>query len=340
MTVSFAAACVCAKDALKGSNPDLGLAISAVALSVMNFARSVGAFEFPHTATTLLLAVNILVLCARHLQRSGMPAPSPDVLLRSGANLQRRAGASEYWRLVAYAFLHGSMLHILTNMALPGLVGRPSREAVSAPAYFLLIYFVSVIAGSLTGIFIHPGLLPQCRRVRRHLRRSRCATMPEASQADRSAGELLRHQPRSQHRHRLSRAKARLGCASRRPHRGHGGRAQRSMRSRSRDRQLMRCKFPEFVKLNLGVLFAVVAWLTDFSLVAMLAALCSVDRRRQRHRHRAVGAARARLDRRDARGGQCAGAGAVRSSTLPGTNGAIAVAGEPRALGRVPAEAA
>jgi len=37
--------------------------------------------------------------------------------------------------------------------------------------------------------------------------------------------------------------------------------------------KLMRCKFPEFVKLNLGILFAVVAWLADFSLAAMLAAL-------------------------------------------------------------------
>ena len=35
--------------------------------------------------------------------------------------------------------------------------------------------------------------------------------------------------------------------------------------------KLMRCKFPEFVKLNLGVLFAIVVWLTDFSLLAVLA---------------------------------------------------------------------
>lgn len=37
--------------------------------------------------------------------------------------------------------------------------------------------------------------------------------------------------------------------------------------------KLMRCKFPEFAKLNLGILFAVVVWLTDFSLPAMFAAL-------------------------------------------------------------------
>jgi len=40
--------------------------------------------------------------------------------------------------------------------------------------------------------------------------------------------------------------------------------------------RLMRCKFPEFVKLNLGILFAVVAWLADFSPLAMLAALAGL----------------------------------------------------------------
>ena len=37
--------------------------------------------------------------------------------------------------------------------------------------------------------------------------------------------------------------------------------------------KLMRCKFPEFVKLNLGVLIAVVAWLADFSPLTMLTVL-------------------------------------------------------------------
>src|SRR5580698_1191322 len=82
----------------------------------MKFNRSVGAFEFPHTATALLLAVNILVY-ALTLQRSGMPAPSSDVLFRSGAIYSGALARHEYWRLVAYAFLHGSMLHLLTNMA-------------------------------------------------------------------------------------------------------------------------------------------------------------------------------------------------------------------------------
>jgi len=40
--------------------------------------------------------------------------------------------------------------------------------------------------------------------------------------------------------------------------------------------KLMRCKFPEFIKLNLGVLFAIVAWLADFSPVVLVAALVAL----------------------------------------------------------------
>ncbi|MDE2063191.1 MAG: rhomboid family intramembrane serine protease, partial [Bradyrhizobium sp.] len=40
--------------------------------------------------------------------------------------------------------------------------------------------------------------------------------------------------------------------------------------------KLMRCKFPEFVKVDLGILFAIVAWLTDFSPMAMLVLLVAL----------------------------------------------------------------
>src|ERR1700758_3553744 len=122
----------------------------------MKFTRSVGAFEFPHTATALLLAVNILVY-ALTLQGSGTSGPSPSTLLRFGAIYTGALARHEYWRLVAYAFLHASMLHIVTNMACLVWWGGPLERRVGT-AYFLLIYFASVIAGALTGIFTQPGL--------------------------------------------------------------------------------------------------------------------------------------------------------------------------------------
>src|SRR5579864_4011231 len=122
----------------------------------MKFSRSVGAFEFPHTATALLLAINVMVY-ALVLQRSGAPVPSPAALFRSGAVYSGALARHEYWRLVAYGFLHVSMLHILTNMACLVWWGGPLEKRIGM-AYFLLIYFASVIAGALVGIFTSPGL--------------------------------------------------------------------------------------------------------------------------------------------------------------------------------------
>src|SRR5579871_2316799 len=121
----------------------------------MKFSRSVGAFEVPHTATALLLGVNIVVY-ALVLQRSGTSVPSSAALFRSGAIYSGALARHEYWRLVAYAFLHVSMLHILTNMACLVWWGGPLEKRIGT-AYFLLIYFASVIAGALAGTFTHTG---------------------------------------------------------------------------------------------------------------------------------------------------------------------------------------
>src|SRR5579871_2026620 len=122
----------------------------------MKFTRSVGAFEVPHTATALLLGVNILVY-ALVLQRSGTPSPTSDVLFRAGAIYSGALARHEYWRLVASAFLHVSMVHILANMACLVWWGGPLEKRIGT-TYFLLVYFASVIAGSLTGIFTSPGV--------------------------------------------------------------------------------------------------------------------------------------------------------------------------------------
>jgi membrane associated rhomboid family serine protease len=236
----------------------------------MKFTRSVGAFEFPHTATALLLAVNILVY-ALVLQRSGMPTPSPDALLRSGAIYSGALARHEYWRLVAYGFLHASMLHILTNMACLVWWGGPLERRIGT-AYFLLIYFASVIAGALTGIFTHTGFY---------------FSVGASAGISGILGALLCLKLLKRIDLPASFFVINLGLnivigflAPRVDWGAHlGGLVAGTVVCAALDGfevagpKLMRCKFPEFVKLNLGILFAVVAWLTDFSLAAMLVAL-------------------------------------------------------------------
>lgn len=239
----------------------------------MKFIRSAGAFEFPHTATALLLAVNILVY-ALTLQRSGMPTPSPEALLRSGAIYSGALARHEYWRLVAYAFLHGSMLHILTNMACLIWWGGPLERRIGT-AYFLLIYFASVIAGAITGIFTHTGFY---------------FTVGASAGTSGILGALLCLKLLRRIDLPASFFVINLGLnvvialiAPRVDWGAHlGGFVSGMVVCAVLDAfeiagpKLMRCKFPEFVKLNLGILFAVVVWLTEFSPTATLAALAGL----------------------------------------------------------------
>ena len=239
----------------------------------MKFTRSVGAFEVPHTATALLLAVNILVY-ALIVQRSGAPVPSPEVLFRYGAIYSGALARHEYWRFVAYAFLHASMLHILTNMACLVWWGGPLEKRIGT-AYFLLIYFVSVILGAVAGIFTHSGPY---------------FSVGASAGISGILGALLSLKLLKRIDLPVSFFVINLGLnaviaflAPSVDWGAHlGGLVAGMAICAALDGfevagpKLMRCKFPEFAKLNLGILFAVVVWLTDFSLPAMFAALVAL----------------------------------------------------------------
>jgi membrane associated rhomboid family serine protease len=236
----------------------------------MKFTRSVGAFEFPHTATMLLLAVNIVVY-ALTLQRSGMPSPSSNVLLQYGAVYGGALARHEYWRLIAYAFLHASMLHILANMACLVWWGGPLEHRIGM-AYFLLIYFVSIVAGALTGIFVAGGLyfsvgasagISGILGALLGLKLLRRIDLPASFFVVNIGLNVVIAfvAPRVDWGAHLGGFIAGMAvCAALDAFEVAGP-------------KLMRCKFPEFVKLDLGILFAIVAWLADFSPAAMLVAL-------------------------------------------------------------------
>jgi len=235
----------------------------------MKFNRSVGSFEFPHTATALLLAVNIVVY-ALTLQRSGMSSPSPDVLFRSGAIYSGALVRHEYWRLVAAGFLHVSILHIFGNMACLVWWGGPLERRVGT-SYFLLIYFASIIAGWLTGIFTSSGLylsVGASGGISGILGALLCLTLLKRINLTASFFVINLG---------LNIATAFVGRVDWRAHLG--GFVAGMLVCALLDAfeiaapKVMRCKFPEFVKLNLGIPFVAVAWLTNFSLTSMLVAL-------------------------------------------------------------------
>jgi rhomboid protease GluP len=107
-------------------------------------------------ATTGLVAVCVLVyglsVCFEGL--AGLPWPllawgprQPEVLLLLGAR-QDLAIASQPWRLLSCAWLHGGPLHLLLNgLALYGL-GRIC-ETLYGPVRLLTLFLVSALTGSL-----------------------------------------------------------------------------------------------------------------------------------------------------------------------------------------------
>jgi membrane associated rhomboid family serine protease len=110
-------------------------------------------FEVPHTAVYLLLTANI-VISALCFSQSGTPAAPAELLYRYGAMYSSALQRHEYWRLVAYGFLHVNVVHLATNMLCLALWGGHLEKRVGS-LYFLIIYACALVFGALIGDSIH-----------------------------------------------------------------------------------------------------------------------------------------------------------------------------------------
>ncbi|HEY2230256.1 MAG TPA: rhomboid family intramembrane serine protease [Xanthobacteraceae bacterium] len=106
--------------------------------------------ERPHAVTFTLVGVNIFVfwLCLRYATTT---AVSPDVLFLNGAMYPGAIERREYWRLIAYAFLHADLLHLASNMICLILWGGYLQKRVGS-FYFLVIYFCAWLSAPLSAI--------------------------------------------------------------------------------------------------------------------------------------------------------------------------------------------
>jgi membrane associated rhomboid family serine protease len=109
--------------------------------------------ERPHVATFLLLAANVIVfgLCLPTANGTAIP---PEVLFANGAMYSQAMERHEYWRLIAYAFLHADPLHLAGNMFCLVLWGGPLEKRIGS-FYFLVIYFCAMIAAAITSDLHH-----------------------------------------------------------------------------------------------------------------------------------------------------------------------------------------
>ncbi len=112
-----------------------------------------GFFEIPHAAVYFLLTATI-VLSGMCFIQSGTPAAPAALLFRYGAMYSSALPRHEYWRLIAYGFLHINFVHLTTNMLCLVLWGAHLEKRVG-PLYFLVIYLCAMIFGAVIGNFIH-----------------------------------------------------------------------------------------------------------------------------------------------------------------------------------------
>lgn len=100
-----------------------------------------------YPVVTTLLAINIVVYLITLL-----PSIGEEIVWR-GLSYNLLINYGEWWRVATAMFLHGGFTHILFNMFSLFVFG-PELERMVGKGRFLLIYFVSGIAGNVLTYFI------------------------------------------------------------------------------------------------------------------------------------------------------------------------------------------
>jgi membrane associated rhomboid family serine protease len=112
-------------------------------------------FEAPGGTVQVLLGVNLIVYSLCYAQ-SGAGEIGEDVLLRYGAMTVGAIERHEYWRMIAYGFLHANPLHLAANMFLLILWGGHLEKRLGA-LYFAFVYVSGLAAGAVVSKFTSPG---------------------------------------------------------------------------------------------------------------------------------------------------------------------------------------
>jgi membrane associated rhomboid family serine protease len=119
----------------------------------MAYRDSQSFFAAPQAAVYLLLTVNILVF-ALCLKLAGTPELPGGLLYRYGAMYASALPRQEYWRLIAYGFLHSNLVHLLTNMLCLLLWGGQLERRLGW-TYFVVVYATALVFGAIIGDAIH-----------------------------------------------------------------------------------------------------------------------------------------------------------------------------------------
>jgi membrane associated rhomboid family serine protease len=129
---------------------NVGAIKSSPARTMQNVRRTTRSVAAP--ATMVLIAINVVVYMITAAQGGGINLPGGKLF--SDWALQGLAVSDgDWWRLVTAMFLHGSILHLAFNMLALYWLGTIIEQALGTPR-FLLVYFVSGLAGSAGALWL------------------------------------------------------------------------------------------------------------------------------------------------------------------------------------------
>jgi membrane associated rhomboid family serine protease len=112
--------------------------------------------------TQVLIAINVLAFIAETATGTplgGVSASGIGTLYMKGALVGPYfiTGLHEYYRLVTAGFLHDGLLHIAFNMWFLFVMG-PMLEPAIGRLNFIVVYFVSLLAGSFGALLFEPAV--------------------------------------------------------------------------------------------------------------------------------------------------------------------------------------
>jgi rhomboid protease GluP len=112
-------------------------------------------FERPGLTTNILLAANFAAFALCYYQGSQFRIPL-GILYQHGAMYPGVVRTGQYWRLLAAGFLHADPFHLVLNMICLVSWGGLLERRVGA-FNFIVIYSCSLIAGNVVSLYGHPG---------------------------------------------------------------------------------------------------------------------------------------------------------------------------------------
>jgi membrane associated rhomboid family serine protease len=107
-------------------------------------------------ATTVLVAVNVLVYLAEMVQGVGVSGVGSSEIVRDGAVFGPAVADGEWWRMITGGFLHAGIVHIGFNMFLLWMLGG-ALERYAGSARMLGIYFSAILWGSAGALLLSPN---------------------------------------------------------------------------------------------------------------------------------------------------------------------------------------